>query len=181
MIQTESVTPELWILDESELPSCQSGSWDQGQWWVSQPVRKVNDNSKLQLRDKTKSYQIKTVLIMLKSYALGTRNTDVIKIHVFQTSIKVMMTWCFKFLLIISTFATFWSNSADDVLKYFSYFSPENRIWHFMQTEQDKTFHANCLIMRQFAWNIKSCFLGKQRKIFQYITYVVCWNFYPEC
>ena len=44
--------------------------------------------------------------------------------------------------------------------------------------KQDLTFHANCLLRRQFAWNVKSCFLGKIRKIFQN---VVCWNFYPEC
>ena len=44
--------------------------------------------------------------------------------------------------------------------------------------KQDLTFHANCLQWRQFAWNVKSCFLGKIRKIFQY---VVCWKFYPEC
>ena len=44
--------------------------------------------------------------------------------------------------------------------------------------KQDLTFHANCLLRRQFAWNVKSCFLGKIRKIFQS---VVCWKFYPEC
>ena len=44
--------------------------------------------------------------------------------------------------------------------------------------KQDLTFHANCLLRRQFAWNVKSCFLGKIRKIFQN---VVCWKFYPEC
>ena len=32
--------------------------------------------------------------------------------------------------------------------------------------KQDLTFHANCLLRRQFAWNVKSCFLGKLRKIF---------------
>ena len=30
--------------------------------------------------------------------------------------------------------------------------------------KQDLIFHANCLHWRQFAWNIKSCFLGKIRK-----------------
>ena len=43
--------------------------------------------------------------------------------------------------------------------------------------KQDLTFHANCLLRRQFAWNVKSCSLGKIRKIFQN---VVCWKFYPE-
>ena len=27
--------------------------------------------------------------------------------------------------------------------------------------KQDLTFQANCLLRRQFAWNVKSCFLGK--------------------
>ena len=44
--------------------------------------------------------------------------------------------------------------------------------------KQDLTFHANCLHLRQFAWNAKSCFLGKIKKIFQY---VISWKFYPEC
>ena len=30
--------------------------------------------------------------------------------------------------------------------------------------KQDLTFQANCLLRRQFAWNVKSCFLGKIRK-----------------
>ena len=44
--------------------------------------------------------------------------------------------------------------------------------------KQDLTFHANCLHWIQFAWNAKSCFLWKIRKIFQN---VVCWKFYPMC
>ena len=33
--------------------------------------------------------------------------------------------------------------------------------WYFLifPRKQDLTFHANCLYWRQFAWNIKSCFL----------------------
>ena len=35
------------------------------------------------------------------------------------------------------------------------------------------TFHANCLQWRQFAWNVKSCLLGKiRKKIYQF---GVCW------
>ena len=43
--------------------------------------------------------------------------------------------------------------------------------WHFeiffliFLRKQDMTFHANCLLWRQFAWTVKSCFLGKIRKI----------------
>ena len=44
--------------------------------------------------------------------------------------------------------------------------------------KQDMTFHANCHLRRQFAWNVISCFLGKIRKIFQNI---ICWKIYPEC
>ena len=57
-------------------------------------------------------------------------------------------------------------NSADDKLAIFFLFFPEKK---------DLTFHANCLQWRQYAWNVKSCFMRKIRKIFQY----VCWNFYP--
>ena len=67
------------------------------------------------------------------------------------------------------TFTTLWAFSADDKMMLFFLFFPR---------KQDLTFHANCLRRRQFAWNVKSCFLGKIRKIFQN---VVCWKFYPEC
>ena len=35
----------------------------------------------------------------------------------------------FKYL----TFTTLWANSADNKLEFVFLFSPENRIWHFMQ------------------------------------------------
>ena len=44
--------------------------------------------------------------------------------------------------------------------------------------KQDLTFHTNCLLRRQFARNVQSCFLRKIRKVFQN---VVCWKFYPKC
>ena len=44
--------------------------------------------------------------------------------------------------------------------------------------KQDLTLHANCLLQRQFAWSVKSYFLGKIRKTFQN---VICWNIYPAC
>ena len=65
----------------------------------------------------------------------------------------------------ILTSSMLWEDSADDKLMIFFLFFLENRIWHFM-------------LWRQFAWSIKSHFLGKIRKIFQN---VVCWNFYPAC
>ena len=36
--------------------------------------------------------------------------------------------------------------SEDNILKYFFYFP----------RKQDLTFHANCLLRRQFAWNVKT-------------------------
>ena len=47
--------------------------------------------------------------------------------------------------------------SVDYILKHFSYF--------FFPRKQVLTFHANCLQWRQFAWNVKSCFLGKIRNV----------------
>ena len=44
--------------------------------------------------------------------------------------------------------------------------------------KHDLKFPANCLHLRQFAWNVKSCFSGKEKKKFQN---VVCWIFYPAC
>ena len=43
---------------------------------------------------------------------------------------------------------------------------------HFLR-QQDLTCHANCLQWRQFAWNVKSHFLGKIRKM--YHQCVICW------
>ena len=37
-------------------------------------------------------------------------------------------------------------------------------IFFIFPRKQDLTFHANCLLRRQFAWNVKFCFLGKIRK-----------------
>ena len=44
--------------------------------------------------------------------------------------------------------------------------------------KQVLTFHANCLLRRQFAQNIKACFLGKIRKNNQVVIH---WIFYPAC
>ena len=50
---------------------------------------------------------------------------------------------------------------------YFSYF-PRKHDGHFMPiVSNGNNLH----------WNVKSCFHGKIRKLFQY---VVCWKFYPE-
>ena len=47
-------------------------------------------------------------------------------------------------------FAAYWIEIvADDILKYFSYFFLENRLWHFMQ------------ISTQFPWNVKATFWEK--------------------
>ena len=54
--------------------------------------------------------------------------------------------------------------SADDILKYFFVFSPEHRFW---------LFYGNCLHERQFAWNVKSCLLGKNKK--KISVCVICW------
>ena len=50
---------------------------------------------------------------------------------------------------------TFWNN--------FLFFSPK---------EQDMTFNTNCLLRKQFAWNVKSCCFGKNKK--KYHLFVVC-------
>ena len=54
--------------------------------------------------------------------------------------------------------------------------STDNKsIFYFLQKKQELTFHANCLLRRQFAWNVKFCsfFSGKRKKIFQDVS----WNF----
>ena len=58
------------------------------------------------------------------------------------------------------------ANSADDRLIFFLFFLKIG-------------FDTSCkLSLRQFAWSVKSYFLGKIRKI---VLNVVCWNFYPAC
>ena len=42
----------------------------------------------------------------------------------------------------------------------------------FFPRKQDLTFHSNCLPWRQFAWNVKTCFLGKIRN---YIIGLLHW------
>ena len=50
-------------------------------------------------------------------------------------------------------------------------------IFFIFPRKQDLQFHTNCLQWRKFAWNVKYCFLGKIRKIFQYVVY---WKFLPR-
>ena len=57
----------------------------------------------------------------------------------------------------VLTFTTLWTKPADD----------RRQIGDIFSRKQDLTLHANCLHWRQFAWNFKTCFLGKIRKIFQ--------------
>ena len=66
-------------------------------------------------------------------------------------------------------FNMLWANSADDKLtKNFLIFLLGNRLGHSMQiVSQGDSLHANCLPRRQFAWNVKSCFLGEIRKYFK--------------
>ena len=59
----------------------------------------------------------------------------------------------FKFMLTLSTLGKIFCRRHFEI---FFLFFPEKK---------DLTFHANCLLRRQFAWNVKSCFLGKIRKI----------------
>ena len=68
------------------------------------------------------------------------------------------------------TFTTLWANIADNKFIIVLVFFLENRIWHFLQ--------------RQFAWNVKTCFLKKIRKQNkktkkkkQTFHYVICWKF----
>ena len=58
------------------------------------------------------------------------------------------------------SFTILLANSADDRWWYFL----NGDIFLIFHRKLDLTFHANCLHWRQFAWNIKSCFLGKLRK-----------------
>ena len=67
------------------------------------------------------------------------------------------------------TFTMLWVNSADNKLTIFFFlFFLVKRILHFMQI----------VSLGQFAWSVRSNFLGKTRKIFQN---VVCWNFNSAC
>ena len=90
--------------------------------------------------------------------------------------------------LVMLTFTTLMANSADDKSVIFFLFFPKNRIRHFMQivSKKKKIFFLffpenriwHFMQIVSIAWNVKSCFLWKVRKIFQYL---VCWKFYPEC
>ena len=104
--------------------------------------------------------------------------------------------WCLKRVKHVGNMRPRWMTWTDIVLKAHNSFSgivwainlyhslgifsrrQNDVLFLIFPRKQDLTFHANCLLRRQFAWNVKSCFLGKIRKIFQN---VVCWKFYPEC
>ena len=66
------------------------------------------------------------------------------------------------------TLSMLWANSADDKLIFFFLIFPR---------KQDLTVHANCLLRRQFTWNVKSYFLGNIRKN---ISKYLLLNFLPS-
>ena len=59
-----------------------------------------------------------------------------------------------------------------------------NDIFLIFSRKQDLTFHANCLLRRQNAWSVKSCFLGKVREniskchLLKFSSRVLSMNFY---
>ena len=71
--------------------------------------------------------------------------------------------------LLLLTLTMLWGNSADVTGDIFLIFFLENRIWH----------HANCLLRRQFAWSVKSYFLGKNTKNTSKCHLLIF--FYPAC
>ena len=83
---------------------------------------------------------------------------------------KIIMNRCSECFIspipVYLTITTLWANSSDHKLIGDAFL--------IFLRKQDLTLHAN---WRQFAWSVKSCLLGKIRKIFQY---VVRWKFYPE-
>ena len=56
-------------------------------------------------------------------------------------------------MFLVLTFIIFWANPADDKLMIFFLIFPR---------KQGLAFQAN--LRRQFAWNVKSCFLEKKKK-----------------
>ena len=58
--------------------------------------------------------------------------------------------------IVTLTITTLWADSAKDKLIIYIYF-------FCFPSKQGLTFHANCLHWRQFAWNVKTCFLEKKK------------------
>ena len=61
-----------------------------------------------------------------------------------------------------------WNSKPTIQLFHFYHFLGKFSRWQtdIFPRKQNVTFHANCLQWGQFAWNVKSCFLGKIIKIF---------------
>ena len=82
------------------------------------------------------------------------------------------------------------NNFADNILKYFFVFFPENRLWPFMQIVSTGDnlhemsnpifcgYDLSCKLSPgdNFAWNAKPYFLWKMKTYFQN---AVCWKFNP--
>ena len=71
-------------------------------------------------------------------------------------------------ILSVNLYHTLGQFSRLQICDIFFFFFPENRL----------TFHANCLLRRQSAWNAKVYFLWEEKKI--YLT-VICWTVYRAC
>ena len=96
---------------------------------------------------------IKVFTVQNRQYA---RLSKVSRVQLFKASLTCWISY---------HFTTLWANSTEDKLMIFSLFS-ENRIWHLMQ-----------IVSRQFALNVKSCFL-KNKNISKCRLLKF---FYPEC
>ena len=83
-----------------------------------------------------------------------------IVLHEISTWFSSKIKKCYQFVICwfcadCLNFTILWTNSADDKLMIFFLF--------LFLRKYDLTCHANCLHWRQFAWNIKTCFLGNIR------------------
>ena len=82
--------------------------------------------------------------------SLGVRKAGVTRVIKFHKE-KMPRAWCF--LVTYKRWVLWVKFSADDILKCFTF-----------RRKKDLTFYANCLLRRQFAWNVRSYFLGKKKK-----------------
>ena len=104
-------------------------------------------------RSRVKLFPVKGNNWLLRSLILGL----VIDFHHHLCPANVIRTLNVSY--VIKILITILANSADYKLMIFSYF--------VLYRKQDLTVHASCLHWRQFALNVKSCFLEKKNKIKQ--------------
>ena len=90
--------------------------------------------------------------------------------RIWSVCVDAKLIWVFVLFLVMSMYSRSQGHALGkyivqlNILILWVKLSTDSIFLIFPQKEQDLTFHADCFHWRQIAWNVKSCFLGRNKK-----------------